>query len=315
MNDYIQNDILARFEDFQGSIGIIRNRNAIMYSSNTIDPNKPFRLASISKQFTAFIIWSLIEQDKLSISTKIGDIIDELPIQWHALTIEQLIFHTAGLPHYLDIECITTRKIVDNAYILNEMIHNLDYHELLFQPGSKYEYSNTAYLLLPLLAEKITGLSFDILLDKYIFVKFKMYNSGTIRKYFVKESRIIGVPNDYNVYDGIVGDGGICSTVNDLLIWSNVLFDEKYDSLFVSGKLNTGVNVYDECGGYGWGWTLKSELISNEKNNWYGHGGSWLSFYHYICIDRIEKNAIIVLNNTGNYDVDNIVQYIAENIT
>ena len=136
--------------------------------------NTCFRLASVSKQFIAYAILLLIEEQLLSFSTPITEIFDDLPQYFKKITIQQLLNHTSGIydyekmPHQENDEQIKDKQVLE---FLKTTTHTY------FKPGTKYQYSNTGYILLGQIIEQISKTKIDEYLKEKIFTKAKLFNT------------------------------------------------------------------------------------------------------------------------------------------
>jgi CubicO group peptidase (beta-lactamase class C family) len=235
-----------------------------------------FELASVSKQFTAMIIMMLKEKGLLNYD----DLAEKyLNIPYKGITIRHLLTHTSGLPDYQDI--------MDKHWDKSKVAGNEDCIEYLnkyappklFEPGEKYDYSNTGYLLLASIAEKASGQNFIQLCRKWIFKKLKMKSTDirtleekkattnfAIGHMYVAERnkyvRADSFPSsNYTIWLGNrKGPGRISSTAADLLKWDQALYTEKLvkkstlKEAFTPMKLNSG-----KLSDYGFGWELKTD--------------------------------------------------------
>ena len=232
-----------------GNILVYENGEIVYKSSNglrSIDPidaldlNSQFRLASVSKQFTAMAIMKLKEAGKLEYDQKVNTILLDFP--YDTITIRQLLNHVSGLTDYERLiaenfvkEDSTKTYILGNDEILKEFYRVNP--ALDFQPGEKWEYSNTGYLLLATIVEKISGQHFRTFLKEQITDPVGMTNT-TLYKYQINSdpkmpNRVFGyrtalnqtdlLPNDYDIVNDVRGDGGIYSTLEDLYKWNMAL--------------------------------------------------------------------------------------------
>jgi len=273
-----------------------------------LEPKSVFRLASLSKQFTAMCIMILDEQGKLNYDDDLQKYIPEL--KYEGITIRHLLWHTSGIPHYM--EFMTKRFSDDEWYVNDDVVKTLakDHPEKHFEPGEKFEYSNTGYLLLASVVERASGVSFNKFLQQNIFDKLGM-SSSTFpfgkKEFDEMANRVLGydrkkdggyVVNDYIDFDyDVYGDGGVFSNVIDLYKWNEALATEKLvskDTIQEAYKpyvLNDG-----SVGDYGFGWSV-SEVDANRIAE---HSGSWIGFRTYILRDITNNHCVIVLTNLGN---------------
>lgn len=319
-------------KDYSGSnpgaaLAIVKDGKIIFSKSfglGNLDPQQPvtlntnFRLASVSKQFTAVAILQLIEKNKLSLETKLNDCFPEIPDYGRNITLLQLLDHTSGILDYDDVidETDKTKQLSD-ADVLKACTN---FKETYFKPGTAYRYSNTAYVLLGLIVEKYSGLSFPDYLEKFIFKPLKMktsiaYVKGTnsIKNRAFGHSKSNGqwILKDQSSTSATLGDGGIYSNINDLLKWNKalnspkILSAETWNKVFSAQKLNDGTPIK-----YGLGWHLKDS--PNGKAVTY-HTGSTTSFRNIIYRIPEEKLTLILLTNR-NTPVENNMVSIAERI-
>jgi CubicO group peptidase (beta-lactamase class C family) len=280
---------------------------ANMDTKDRLEPKSVFRLASVSKQFTAMCIMMLEEQGKLDYDDNFQKYLPEL--KYEGVTIRHLLWHTSGMPDYLDF---MPKHFPDDEYLNDDVIKTMAKHhpKKHFKPGEKYEYSNTGYLLLGSIVERVSGVSFKEFLHQNIFDRIGMSSSiFPFGKNEFKEmaNRVRGynrtkdgghVDNDYANFDyDVCGDGGVFSSVIDLFKWNEALYTENLvkketiQEAFKPYVLNDG-----SVGDYGFGWSI-NEVDSNKI---VGHGGSWIGFRTHILRDITNKHCVIVLTNIGN---------------
>jgi len=199
------------------------------YGLRNLEAHKPvtsstnFRIASVSKQFTALCILKLVDEGKLSLK---DSVIKFLPYPiFHNMTIEQLINHTSGLPafdNYFLNQWDKTR-IVENNDVLNWL---LTQPKPNFKPGESYEYSNTAYLMLALIVEKASGMEFSSYAKKHVFQPLGMDSTN-----YFSLANPVKIPERALCYEqdttgnyenkdgffmnGIMGDGAVYTSIND----------------------------------------------------------------------------------------------------
>jgi len=322
-----------------GNILVYENREIIFQSSNglrSIDPidsltlNSQFRLASVSKQFTSVAIMKLKQEGKLDYDQKVSTILNDFPHD--NITIKHLLQHTSGISDYIKIinenyvpQNSTKRNILGNNEIL-DIFYNSN-PKLNFQPGKEWEYSNTGYLVLATIVEKISKQHFRDYLNDNIFEPLGMENT-ILYSYqegddFNMPDRVFGYKksednkgyelNDYHVVNDVRGDGGIYSTLNDLYVWNMALINYKIlpkeylDEAWTLGTLSNGGNTgYDErpeYSRYGYGWFIGDD--TKPKNIF--HSGGWVGFATYLYNEIETKSGFIILtNDSSRVIVDNI---------
>lgn len=282
-----------------------------------LDENSIFELASVSKQFTAMGIVLLKEGGKLSYDDKLAKFFPELA-SYGDITVRQLLNHTSGLPDYMELMYFNWdwKQIATNKDMIAKLAEIKP--AALFQPGEKFEYSNTGYALLGSIIEKASGMSFGDYLDKSIFKPLGMTNTFVYNRrlaprdiknyaygYVFDENKNKVLPDnvpDASMVvwlDGIVGDGTVNSTTGDMLKWDRALYGTKLvskqalDEIFATVTLPDG-SVTD----YGFGWFVKNDTDFGKV---VGHSGGWPGYNTYI--DRHitnDKTIIVLLNNESS---------------
>src|SRR6187549_1476803 len=283
-----------------------------------------FELASVSKQFTAMIIMMLKENGLLNYDDSVSKYLE---IPYKEITIRHLLTHTSGLPDYQDI--------MDKYWDKSKVAGNPDCIEYLnkyappkhFEPGEKYEYSNTGYMLLASIAEKASGKDFIEMCRKWIFSKLKMKSTDirtleekkatknfAIGHIYVEERvkyvRADSFPSsNYTIWLGNrKGPGRISSTAADLLKWDNALYTEKLvrqstlQDAFTPMKLNDG-----SFSNYGFGWSLRTDPTSGRIVS---HNGDNPGYKTQITRYIDKKKTLIVLNNNAHRDFNSIIKQL-----
>ncbi len=277
-----------------------------------------FRLASVSKQFTAAAILQLIQKNKLSLQTKLSDCFPLLPSYAQGISIQHLLNHTSGILDYDEVidESTNTDQLSD-ADVLKAC---MSFKKTYFVSGDQYRYSNTAYVLLGLIIEKYSSLSYPEYLTKYIFKPLKMkttiayvkgVNEVQHRAYGYSKKQGNWIRKDQSSTSATLGDGGIYSNLKDLFKWDAALYTEKilpqriWFAAFENQQLNNGTKI-----DYGFGWHLKKTSTNQQV---VFHTGSTTSFRNVIYRIPEKKITIIILTNRNIPEEDNMVQ-LAEKI-
>lgn len=278
-----------------------------------LNGNSIFELASVSKQFTAMGIVILEQRGKLSFEDSIGKYIPELKF-YKNVTIRNLLNHTSGLPDYMDLldSLFDKSKIATNKDVVEVFART--HASLLFEPGTEYEYSNTGYVLLAEIIERISHTSFKDFLKTNIFNPLGMKHSFVYNRRLhpkSKENYALGyvrdslgnpvLPDSTEEYkyvtwlDGISGDGTVNSTTGDLLIWDRALKNNKLVSkkvmqlIFSPAILKNGKKTH-----YGFGWQLDSSMVYGKVAS---HTGGWPGYITSIELDLTNEKTIIILQN------------------
>ena len=263
-------------------------------------PATNYRIASVTKQFTATAIMMLIHQGKLSYETKLTEVFVEFPKYGEDISIRHLLTHRSGLVRYNRfIEEGQTEQLLDRD-VLNGLFKT---DSTYFAPASKYAYSNTGYAVLAQVVEKISGLSFPDFMKKEIFLPLEMTNSVILEidkkitnrayGYVVKDSSIVA--KDQSLTSAIQGDGGVYTSVLDYYKWDQALYSDK---LLPQNVLKEAFFNYDENGqsseeGYGYGWSVRYydgiKILQ--------HGGSSAGFGSHVIRIPSENISVAIFTN------------------
>lgn len=279
-----------------------------------IDADTAFRLASVSKQFTAMAVMLLAEEGRLGYDDPVRRYLPQLS-PYPAVTFRHLMTHTGGLPEYYEV-IYTSAGMPSNADAL-ALLATMG--GTVFAPGERYEYSNPGYDMLATLVAEVAGEDFPAFMRERIFVPLGM-RSTLVHDHTRPEvpGRAFGyAPNgagDGYVLDnddplnGIVGSGGVYSTLNDLYRWDKALYGETLVSFaaleeaFTPARLNDG-SVLD----YGFGWRVED----HEDHLRVRHGGSWVGFRTHIARCPQERFTVIILSNRADMNPEEYVDRIA----
>lgn len=283
-----------------------------------VNPSTNFRLASVSKQFTAASILLLVNEGKFSLTNTLTDLLEGFPDYGKTITIKNLLTHTSGIQDYEDYVADTAfnPQIKDQGVL--DIVMKLD--SVYFPAGSEYRYSNTAYALLALLVEKYSRQKYANFLMDHIFKPLGMKNTVAF------ENGISSVPTrafgysfengkwirkDQSSTSAVLGDGGIYSNLEDLYLWDQSLYTTKIlpknllEEAFSYHHLTDG-----EIVNYGYGWHLKQ---TDADLNVVYHTGSSTSFRNIFY--RIpEKNFSLILLTNRNQPEEEEMLTLAEKI-
>jgi CubicO group peptidase (beta-lactamase class C family) len=297
---------------YQKSFGIANAASGKKLNSQSI-----FELASCSKQFTAMAIMILMEKRKLQLDDPMANYIPELS-NYPNVTVRHLLHHTSGLPDYMALmdEVFDKSKIATNQDIIR-IFHERE-PALLFEPNTKYEYSNTGYAMLASIIEKASGQSYAEFLKTHIFRPLKMKNSFVYTRRFAPQQiknyaygyvysdslKTYVLPDELAEtkmviwLDGIVGDGCVNSTVPDLLKWDRALYTNQLLSTEHMELLFQVATLQDQTQtDYGFGWGIENHA---EFGKIVSHSGGWPGYVTYIERHLTHDKTIILLQNHEN---------------
>lgn len=269
-----------------------------------------FQIASVTKQFTAIAIMMLQEEGKLSYTDTIQKFIPDFP--YKNITIKQLLSHRSGLPNYMYFTgryWKKKREYLTNEQVLDLMIKHKPYPD--FQPDRRYKYSNTGYAMLALIVERLSGLPFDEYMEQKIFKPLGMTstfvynprNQKTI-EYETKGYNKNRRKSYTDFLDGVTGDKGIYSTVEDMFLWDQALYSEQLVKQSTLDEAFTPVSYdYKRDNNYGYGFRI--DTLSDGSKIVY-HGGWWRG-YNSLFVRRLDDHTtIIILCNKVNWSFGEI---------
>lgn len=286
MRDYDGNVPGASVLVMKDGRAVVRRAYGLAHGDTRATTATNYRLASITKQFTAAAILALVEEGKLKLDDRLRRWLPSLPAATDAITIEQLLTHTSGLIDYEDVMPEGTTEQLKDADVLR-LLEAQD--QTYFAPGSSYRYSNSGYALLALIVEKASGQSFATFLRERIFTPLGMTNTVAFEDGIsTVPNRAFGHPGDQSTTSAVLGDGGIYSSIDDLEKWDAALYDPKYAVAFVPRTKTGDPNVE-----YGYGWR-----ISNHRGHrmlW--HSGETRGFRNVLMRFPEKRVTVIVLTN------------------
>lgn len=285
-----------------------------------IDGKTNFRLASCTKQFTAMAIMLLVNDGRLRYSEPLTEIFPDFPAYGRAITVRHLLTHTGGLPDYEDL--MESGPWTESHQIQDDEVLALlkKQSQLKFAAGSKWDYSNSGYVMLGLIVAKASGQPFDEFLRRRIFAPLHMSNTVAYRKGKNEVgNRALGhskrdgsfTETDQSSSSATLGDGGVYSNLEDLARWDEALNkytllpEAKMKPAWSAGQLADGTEV-----GYGFGWFL--EAYNSRPRMW--HYGSTRGFSTAIQRFPNDKVTIVVLCNRTDLDAAKLALQVADSM-
>jgi CubicO group peptidase (beta-lactamase class C family) len=299
----------------------------------SIAPDTDFRLASVTKQFTAMAVMLLVRDGKLRYDTTLTEIFTEFPAYGKPITVRHLLTHTAGLPDYEDL-MDKVEKANGKRWSAEHQIQDDEVLALLeketrakFAPGTSWAYSNSGYVVLGLIVAKVSSVSYPEFLKQRIFAPLQMrstlaYQKGKreIPHRAFGHSRERGklVVTDQSSTSATLGDGGVYSNLEDLSRWDDALANHTLLSEAEMQPALTPVKLADghephwpvEPDGdnlapgkpvsYGFGWFL--DAYPGHPRMW--HSGTTIGFRNVIerfTMDR-DRLTIVILCNRADFD-------------
>jgi CubicO group peptidase (beta-lactamase class C family) len=298
---------------FHGAILVAEDGEIIYrkaFGSANIENNIPntlttrFGLASVSKQFVAMVVLQLVQEEKLSLDGVVADYLPDYPGRTGGrITIHHLLTHTSGIYQDSPVEGERASRRLE-PHSRDELMRYFKDHELLFEPGAGFQYTNFNYNLLAIIAETVTGKTYEELLQQRIFDPLGMKNTCVGAE--SGPGSIIATGYDYDflndpqpvdfTHESVsMGAGDLFSTVEDLFLWDQALYTDK----LLSERYREMMFTSHTDVGYAYGWQVREYPVNDS-------GDSVTAVYHdggaegaQCCIYRIvgDRKLFIVLSN------------------
>jgi CubicO group peptidase (beta-lactamase class C family) len=279
-----------------------------------IEPDMVFRLGSITKQFTAVAILMLAEQGKLALDDAITKFLPDYPTHDHLITVEHLLTHTSGIKSYTDMP--EWPPLWRKDFTVQELIDFFKYQPMQFAPGKRWAYSNSGYILLGAILEKVSGQTYEQFLQQSIFDPLRMKQSYYDSPLRVIPRRVAGYDKGPEGYTNAAylsmtqpyAAGALASTVDDLAIWDSALYTDqllKHETLqraFISYRLMDGSST-----AYGYGWAI----LEYEGHLLIEHGGGIHGFRTHAIRMPADRVFMAILSNNGGADPEQLAFKIA----
>ena len=298
---------------FMGAVLVSKDNHILLdrgYGSADLEWNIPnsattrFRVGSIGKQFTAASVLLLEERGKLKLSDPIKLWWPSAPESWHDVTLLNLLTQTSGIPDFATAPDFgDTMKL---SQTLEQRIATIDKQKLLFEPGQRFDYSNSNYVLLGAVVEKASGIPFPAFVQQNVFEPLGMINTGYETRALISErangyTRENGVITHATYIDisAVAGAGAFYSTTHDLLAWEHGLFEGK---LLKPESLKKMTTAFRDGwgpgapfkGGYGIGLYIGTSLDGRREIS---HSGDIPGFMSLMAAYPDDKLYVIVLSN------------------
>lgn len=301
MEEVVQSYVTDK--QFMGSVLVARGEKVLLskgYGSANLEwdiPNSPvtkFRLGSVTKQFTAACILLLEERGKLKIDDPVKKYLPDAPAAWEKITIFNLLTHTSGIPNFTSFPDYSSTKAIHTTP--EKLVARFRDKPLDFQPGEKWSYSNSGYVLLGYLIAKISGQSYADFVQQNIFQPLGMKDSGYDSNSAVLAHRASGYsPTPHGPVNAGYVDmtiplsaGGLYSTTEDLLRWEQGLFGGK---LLTPASLEKMTTPFKEDYAFGLG------VRTAGGHKVIDHGGGIEGFNTHLAYYPEDKLVVVVLAN------------------
>jgi CubicO group peptidase (beta-lactamase class C family) len=309
------------------SLGVIRDGSFVYrrgYGEGSLELAVPltsesvFYMGSVSKQFTAASIVILEHRGLLSLDDDVHKYIPELPDYGHPITLREMLHHTSGFRDYLGLLTLSGRDVAD-VYTFPELLDLVTRQKgLNFTPGDKYSYSNTNYLLLAEVVHRVSKEPLSEFAQKNIFQPLHM----THTRFFDARTEVVpgrvaayepGPKGDFLVdwstnFDK-VGDGGLMSSVDDLLRWDQNFYDDKLadgsvmKELQVRGRLNSGKEI---------DYALGLQISDYRGLPTVEHGGNLFGYNTELLRFPNQRFTVICLCNVSSANAEGLARRVAD---
>lgn len=297
---------------FNGQMLIAKNGTVVfektvgfadMRTKDSLSENTPLHIASVGKTFTGMAILHLMEEGNLKLDDTLGKFFPGFPYQ--GITVKMLLSHRSGLPNYLNY--LSKLKVKDTCYSNQDVLNSLYSIQpgLEYRSGKRFAYSNTNYVLLAMIIEKITGETFPVYMKKTFFDPLQMTNTFV----YASQDTLNPTPSfewtgrywDADPFDCTYGDKNIYTTAHDLLKWDQAL---SQGQLFKKETLDSAYtplsNERRSIHNYGLGWRMM--IFPNGKKFIY-HNGRWHGSNAVFVRFPDENATMIVIGNKYNRNI------------
>jgi len=270
-----------------------------------VKPATEMQTGSVGKQFTATAVMMLVEEGKVGLDDDVSKYFAGTPVAWKDIKVRNLLTHTSGIPEYTDAKSAKAKELFNFRadYTEDDLYQRLIQMPLDFEPGTKWKYSNSGYLLLGILIHKVTGEFYGDFLQERIFRPLGMTATRIISEADIVPNRSSG----YRIVNGEIknqewvsptlnttADGALYTNVLDLGKWDAALYTEKLIKRSSLEQMWTPVRLKDgKTYPYGFGWFL------NEVNGHrlIEHDGAWQGFTVNISRYVDDRLTVIVMTN------------------
>jgi CubicO group peptidase (beta-lactamase class C family) len=249
------------------------------------EPDTRMDIGSLTKSFTSLLVMQRVERGEIQLDATVNDYLPEYRKDiGQRVTIHHLLSNTSGIPDIMDYPEMRS-KLIKQSYTLNYAVEHFCSEDLKFEPGSKFEYSSSGFLILGAILERITGKSYGSLLEECILKPAGMTNTGVDRDSLILKKRASGyirkdddfIREPYMNIDVATSAGGIYSTVEDLFKFNRALNTDKLLSKkYRETMFQPNIDAFGGRGKYAYGWGVFQVPLADSGGmvQAIAHGGS-----------------------------------------
>lgn len=317
---------------FSGAITVVKDEDIIINKGYGLankttnkfnNPNTIFDIGSNTKQFTATAILKLAELGRLRLSDPLNKFFKNLSTDKQNITIHQLLSHTAGFTESIGNDYSSFGQLSEISE--EDFFKKLFAHKLVSKPGESYSYSNIGYSLLGRIIELVSGQSYEVFLNEYLFKPAGMKQTGYLlpnwdtkllsrgynRNIIETEPTVSLYQEEKNVNWHLKGNGGINSTQNDMILWYKALKTNKILSKELLEKFNIPVVPMntEKTHNYSYGWIVNKSISNTLRLS---HSGSNGTFLHTLIWYPKNDIYIIYATNANSSKVEHIAYTVAK---
>ncbi|CAH1189984.1 D-aminopeptidase [Paenibacillus plantiphilus] len=295
---------------FTGSVLLAKKGNVLVrqgygmanLQKNTPNtPNNIFLIGSVTKQFTALAIMQLQEQGKLNVKDPVHKYLPDYP-HGDVITIHHLLTHTSGIPNYTTFPDFM--ETIGQQVTVEQNLDKFKDKPLNFAPGNKYQYSNSGYIVLGAIIERVSKQTYENYIYEHIFKPLGMNDSGfrddgiANKQFAVGYTNGLDTPSEALFVDKSIAysAGAIYSTIDDLYKWDRSLYTEQ---LIKKTSAEAMFTPFKDNYAYGW-------IVEDEERKIYAHNGNINGFVAYLKHYTLDDMTVIVLSNNDSIDIKRI---------
>lgn len=319
LDDYLTG--LVGQQQFRGAVEVRRGTDVLLRkgygpadveSGAPITPDTRFEVGSITKQFTAVAVLRLQEQGKLRVTEPVCAYLQGCPAEWAPITVEQLLLHTSGLYNYTSAPEEEAARFQNREVAPAELISYVAGKPLDFEPGTQWRYSNSGYVVLGLLVERLSGMDYGTFLRRQLFDALGMrdtrYDGGAAPRAKGYTDWTTPGEDHPSLY---YAAGGVVSSTGDLARWNAFLLTGT-PAVLNAGSLASMVVPRAQVPGTPVGYGYGIEVHDSGPGLTYYHGGLVTGFRSANSIRPSSGLSVTVLTNDTGIDPEAVGNRLAE---